>query len=26
VRDSKDADGPQLALAPSAWTDFTATL
>ncbi|WP_010358548.1 DUF397 domain-containing protein, partial [Streptomyces acidiscabies] len=23
VRDSKDADGPQLALAPSAWTDFT---
>lgn len=26
VRDSKDTDGPQLALAPTAWADFTATL
>ncbi|MET8980488.1 DUF397 domain-containing protein [Streptomyces sp. NPDC004539] len=26
VRDSKDTDGPQLALLPSAWAEFTATL
>ncbi|MFM9441634.1 DUF397 domain-containing protein [Streptomyces acidiscabies] len=26
VRDSKDTDGPQLALAPTAWAEFTATL
>ncbi|GAQ59450.1 DUF397 domain-containing protein [Streptomyces acidiscabies] len=26
IRDSKNTDGPQLALAPTAWADFTATL